>query len=170
MSDPAHPVHARELFRRGYDGNTPVAARSATSRVVCARKAFISKVQAWPCAACSGQWWISMVSPRPAWLFLDHLAGTVDLAAARSVLREIITLGDQAPGLTDEQLLFRLFTLAAHTAPKSPAPRSPIGRWSSDTPELAPSGRSAPPEIVQLTNLRRAEPAPHNPVWLPQRA
>jgi hypothetical protein len=36
MSDPAHPVHARELFRRGYDGNTPVTARPALSRVGCA--------------------------------------------------------------------------------------------------------------------------------------
>jgi hypothetical protein len=95
---------------------------------------------------------------------------TVDLAAARSVLREIIALGDQAPGLTDEQSRFRLLTLAAYTAPKSPAPRSPIGRWSSDAPESAPSGRSAPPEVVQLTNLQRAEPAPHNPAWLLQRA
>lgn len=43
---------------------------------------------------------------------VDHLAATVELAAARSVLREIITLADDAPGLTGEQLRFRLAALA----------------------------------------------------------
>lgn len=147
VSDPAHPFTLGNCSGEATTGHTsscPFCNLASGLR----RKAFISKVQEWPCAACGGHWWISMVSPRPAWLFLDHLSGTVDLAAARSVLREIITLGDQATGLTDEQLRFRLLTLAGHTASKSPASRSPIGRWSSDTPESAPSGRLAPPEIV----------------------
>lgn len=35
-----------------------------------------------------------MVNPRP---FLDLLAATVELAAARSVLQKLIRLADQAP-------------------------------------------------------------------------
>jgi hypothetical protein len=34
------------------------------------------------------------------------LAATAEFAAARSVLRELIRLVDQAPGLTEEQLRF----------------------------------------------------------------
>jgi hypothetical protein len=57
--------------------------------------------------------------------WLDHLTATMDLAAARSVLREIIILADQVSALTNEQLRFRLLTLAAGAAPRSPAaPRS----------------------------------------------
>jgi hypothetical protein len=57
---------------------------------------------------------ISMVNPRP---FLDLLAATVELAAARSILRELIRLADQVPGLTDEQLRFRLLALAECAIP-----------------------------------------------------
>ncbi len=103
-------------------------------------------VQAWSCEACGAEWAISVVNPRP---FLDQLTATVELAAARSVLREIITLADQAPVLTDEHLRFRLVALAERAAPRSHAPKSPIGRWLSDAPESAPGGRSAP------------DPAPH---------
>lgn len=52
---------------------------------------------------------ISAINPRP---WLDHLTATVELAAARSVLREIITLADQAPVLADEQLRSRLLAPA----------------------------------------------------------
>ena len=51
----------------------------------------------------------TVVNPRP---WLDHLPLTVELAAARPVPREIITLADQAPTLTEEQLRFRLLALA----------------------------------------------------------
>ncbi|MGH3693698.1 MAG: hypothetical protein ACRDRX_06845 [Pseudonocardiaceae bacterium] len=54
------------------------------------------------------------INPCP---LLDHLAATVEPAAARWVLRELITLADQAPTLTAEQLRFRLLTLGARTAP-----------------------------------------------------
>jgi hypothetical protein len=101
-----------------------------------------------PCAACRTDWAITVVNPRP---YLDHLAATVDLAAARPVLQEIITLADQAPRLTDEQRRFRLRALAACAAPWSPAPRSPIGRWWSEAPDSAPSGRSAPDPAPRTT-------------------
>jgi hypothetical protein len=50
-----------------------------------------------------------VVNPRP---FLDHLTATVELAAVRSVLREIIALAEQAPALPDDQLRGRLVDLA----------------------------------------------------------
>jgi hypothetical protein len=60
---------------------------------------------------------ISVVNPRP---FLDLLVATVELAATRSVLRELIMLADLAPGLTEEQLRFRLLALVECAAPRSP--------------------------------------------------
>jgi transposase-like protein len=67
------------------------------------------KVQAWSCTACGTQWAISVVNPRP---YFDRLAAAVELAAARSMLRQVIALVDQAPGLTDAQLRTRLVVLA----------------------------------------------------------
>jgi len=85
---------------------------------------------------------ISMDNPRP---FLDLLVATVELAAARSVLRELIRLADQAPGLTEEQVRFRLLALAECAPLRSFAgPRSPAGRWLSETLDSAPSGQPAP--------------------------
>ncbi|MGH3815685.1 MAG: hypothetical protein ACRDUV_25080 [Pseudonocardiaceae bacterium] len=89
------------------------------------------RVRAWSCA-CRTDWAITVVDPR---LFLDQLTATVELAVARSVLREIITLADQVLGLTDDQLHARLTALAACAASRSHAPsRSPAGRWSSNAP------------------------------------
>ncbi len=50
----------------------------------------------------SGAGGVALVNPQP---YLDRLAASVDL-------RQIITLADQAPGLTDAQLRARLLTLA----------------------------------------------------------
>jgi hypothetical protein len=96
------------------------------------------RVRAWSCAACKTRWAIA-VDPR---VFPEHLAATVEPAAARSALREIITLADQAPMLTDEQLRFRLRTLAECTRFSSNAAhRSPADRWLSEAPDSAPSGQ-----------------------------
>ncbi|MDQ3764252.1 MAG: hypothetical protein M3460_22530 [Actinomycetota bacterium] len=87
-----------------------------------------------------------MVNPRP---FLDLLAATVDLAAARSTLRELIALADQAPELTEQQLRFRLLTLVECATPRSSAAsQSPADRWSSQVPDSAPSGQSAPHDTL----------------------
>jgi hypothetical protein len=72
------------------------------------------RVQAWSCSACRTDWAITVVNPRP---FLDHLATTVELAAVRSVLREIIALAEQAPALPDDQLRARLVDLARTVRP-----------------------------------------------------
>jgi hypothetical protein len=49
--------------------------------------------------------------------FLDHLTVTVELAAARSVLRQVIALVDEAPALPDDQLRARLVDLAKMVRP-----------------------------------------------------
>ena len=85
---------------------------------------------------------ISLIPSRPFW---DLLIATVNLAVARSMLRELIRLADESPGLTDEQLRFRLLALAACATTRSHVPsRSPAGRWLSETPDSAPSGQPAP--------------------------
>jgi hypothetical protein len=66
-------------------------------------------MRAWSCTACRTDWAITVVNPRP---FLDHLTTTVELAAARSVLRQVIALAEQAPALTDDQVRARLVDLA----------------------------------------------------------
>jgi transposase-like protein len=88
-------------------------ATSGVTRVACDSP----KVQAWWCSVCEGTWWFSVVNPRPARSFLEQLTASVELTAARLALREIITLADQAPTLTDEQLRFRLRALAHSVAP-----------------------------------------------------
>lgn len=67
------------------------------------------KVQAWSCAACDTQWAVSVVNPRP---WLDHLTAVVELAVARSLLRQIVDLAREAPELSDTQLRTRLLALA----------------------------------------------------------
>lgn len=50
------------------------------------------------------------VNPQP---YLDRLAATVEqLGTARSILRQLIALADDAPGLTDVQLRNQLLVLA----------------------------------------------------------
>jgi hypothetical protein len=67
------------------------------------------KVRAWSCAACRTDWAIAVANPRP---FVDHLAASVELAAARSMLRQVIALAEEAPALPDDQLRARLVDLA----------------------------------------------------------
>jgi hypothetical protein len=72
------------------------------------------KVQAWNCAACGTEWAVTVVNPRS---YLDYLVATVELTGARSALRALLTLADDAPGLTDRELRSRLVALASRTAP-----------------------------------------------------
>ena len=60
------------------------------------------KVQAWTCTACGTEWAISVVNPR---LYLDQLATGV-------VVRQLTTLAQEAPGLSNQQLRTRLLALA----------------------------------------------------------
>jgi hypothetical protein len=100
------------------------------------------RVRAWSCPACRTDWAITVANPRP---WLDQLTATVELAAARSMLRQVIALADEAPALPDDQLRLRLRALAVRGTPRSHAlPRSPAGRWSSEAPDSAPSGQPVP--------------------------
>jgi hypothetical protein len=67
------------------------------------------KVQAWSCT-CGTDWAITTVNPQ---LYFDRLAATVEqLGATRSVLRQVITLADDAGTLPDRELWDRLLALA----------------------------------------------------------
>jgi transposase-like protein len=71
------------------------------------------RVQAWSCTACRTDWAITIVNPQP---YFYRLAATIEqLSATRSVLRQLIRLSGDAPGLTDEQLRARLVVLADRT-------------------------------------------------------
>jgi hypothetical protein len=99
-------------------------------------------VRAWSCAACRTDWAIAVVNPRP---FLEHLTATVELAAARSMLRQVIALAAQAPALSDDQVRARLVDLARTTRPGVPpwlmtprvASEAPAGHWLRDCPRIA---------------------------------
>jgi hypothetical protein len=67
-------------------------------------------VQAWTCTACRTDWAITVVNPQP---YFDRLAATVELAVARSVLRHVIMLADDAATLSDKELRTRLLALAS---------------------------------------------------------
>jgi transposase-like protein len=68
------------------------------------------RVQAWTCTACRTNWAITTVNPRP---YFDRLAATVEqFGATRSVLRQLITLADDAATLSDTALRDRLLALA----------------------------------------------------------
>ncbi|MDQ3764482.1 MAG: hypothetical protein M3460_23865 [Actinomycetota bacterium] len=64
------------------------------------------RVRAWTCAGCGTWWAITVASPRP---WLVQLAGKP--VAVRSVLQSVVTLAEQAPELSDEQLRSRLSRL-----------------------------------------------------------
>jgi len=51
-----------------------------------------AQMRGWSCALCRARWWIGGVGPGPQ-RFLDLLSAEVELAAARSVLREIRASG-----------------------------------------------------------------------------
>ncbi|HET9256056.1 MAG TPA: hypothetical protein VFO16_12755 [Pseudonocardiaceae bacterium] len=74
------------------------------------------KVQAWECGACGTEWAITAVNPRS---YLDYLVATVELAGARSALRALLTLADDAPRLPDAELRSRLTALAGRAVMRS---------------------------------------------------
>ncbi|MBV8539002.1 MAG: hypothetical protein JO063_08055 [Pseudonocardiales bacterium] len=64
--------------------------------------------------SCGLNWVISVVNPhlRPAHL-ADLAAAAGEIGRLRRMLRQVITLADDAPTITDEQLRDRLLTLAS---------------------------------------------------------
>lgn len=73
-------------------------------------------VQGWSCGTCGTDWWISVVNPRQR--YLERLTESVQLQVAQLALREIITLVDEAPTLSDDHLRARrLVNLATAARP-----------------------------------------------------
>lgn len=73
------------------------------------------RVQGWSCLECGTDWWVGVVNPH-RW-YLNYLARSVQIAVARSVLRQVINLADQAPTLPNDHLRARLAALATKVAP-----------------------------------------------------
>lgn len=77
------------------------------------------RVQAWSCTACQTKWAITTVNPQ---LYLDRLAATVEqLCATRSLLRQVLTLAEDAATLPDKELRDRLLALADRSRWRSPS-------------------------------------------------
>jgi len=110
------------------------------------------KVKAWSCADCGTEWAVTAVTlqvrPWPDQLVVD--------VVARSVLREVTTLAEQADTLTNGQLKARLLNCWARLtqacqqgAQPPPASESSAGhRLTNEAPGTQPAPRSTmpPPE------------------------
>jgi hypothetical protein len=70
------------------------------------------QVTAWECT-CGLSWVTSVINPHLRADYLNGLAAAAqDVQRLRWLLRQIVTLADCAPGLTDEHLRTRLTSLA----------------------------------------------------------
>jgi ribosomal protein L37AE/L43A len=74
-----------------------------------------NRVAAWKCTHCGMCWAISVVRPdsRAAVLLTDLGTAAAEIGRLHRVLREVITLADDAPHLADVELRDRLLTLAS---------------------------------------------------------
>jgi hypothetical protein len=109
--DHGHHQRRRDTPRRAYPV-TPETEPCPYCRVTSGVQSTPAppRVQAWTCTACRTDWAITVVNPQ---LYFDRLAATVEqLGATRSVLRQVITLADDAATLSDKELRDRLVTLA----------------------------------------------------------
>ncbi|MGH3810484.1 MAG: hypothetical protein ACRDRU_28460 [Pseudonocardiaceae bacterium] len=69
-------------------------------------------IQTWSCTTCGLNWVLSVVNPHLRSAHLAGLAAAGEIGRLRHALRQVITLADDAPTLTDKQLRDRLLTLA----------------------------------------------------------
>lgn len=71
-----------------------------------------SRVTTWKCARCTTEWAISVVNPH---LRPDHpatfAAAVEQLSTARGLLRQVITLAEDSPTITEVELRSRLVAL-----------------------------------------------------------
>jgi transposase-like protein len=70
------------------------------------------RIQAWACDRCATDWTFTALDSRTATLVGDLGAAVREIGRLRWLQRQIITLADTAPGLTDEQLRTGLLNLA----------------------------------------------------------
>ena len=92
------------------------------------------RVKAWSCTACRTDWAITVVNPHP---YFDRLAATVELAVARSVLRHVIMLADDAATLLDKELRDQLLALAD----RARLAQRPLAMCSDQPHRLARTGQ-----------------------------
>lgn len=109
----------------------------------------------WSCVVCGPGWVILMVNSRR---FLDLLAVTVELAAARSVLGELLRLADQGPVLTEEQLWLPWLNVPHPGHSLSPGPRLAAGRARPPTRLPAANRHHTTPWNCAVRGWRVAEP------------
>jgi hypothetical protein len=77
------------------------------------------RIQAWACDRCNTDWAFTVPDSRTAALLGDLGAPAQEIGRLRRVLRQVVMLADNAPGLTDEQLRARLLALAVTIDPGS---------------------------------------------------
>ncbi|MGH3717640.1 MAG: hypothetical protein ACRDRI_02165 [Pseudonocardiaceae bacterium] len=70
-------------------------------------------IRTWSCTTCGLNWVISTVNPHLRPTHLADPAAAGEIGRLRHTLRQVITLADDAPTLTDQQLRDRLLTLAS---------------------------------------------------------
>jgi transposase-like protein len=85
-------------------------------------------VAAWTCTRCGMNWAVTLVNHGRRAAYFEQLAGTVEqLGATRSVLRQVITLADDAATFPDSELRDRLAALARLVARSVTVP-SPVAQ------------------------------------------
>jgi transposase-like protein len=77
------------------------------------------RIQAWACDHCNTDWAFTVPDSRTAALLGDLGAPAQEIGRLRRVLRQVVMLADNAPGLTDEQLRARLLAVAVTIDPGS---------------------------------------------------
>jgi ribosomal protein L37AE/L43A len=74
------------------------------------------KVQAWSCSACTTEWAVTVANPHLRCAYPVDLAAAIgEISRLRWTLVQVITLADDAPTITDEQLRTRLRALTPRT-------------------------------------------------------
>jgi hypothetical protein len=68
------------------------------------------RVQAWHCSVCTTEWAISVIRPDS---LTDLGVAAQEIGRLRRILRQLCTLADDAPTITDRELRTRLLALAS---------------------------------------------------------
>ncbi|MGH3771417.1 MAG: hypothetical protein ACRDRW_08495 [Pseudonocardiaceae bacterium] len=101
--DPCQDVHDTAESCPGCGATTGVLRTTGTA----------PPIHTWSCMTCGLNWVISAVNPHPRPTHLADLAAAGEIRRLRHTPRQVITLADDAPTITDQQLRDRLLTLAS---------------------------------------------------------
>ena len=93
------------------------------------------RVKAWSCTLCRTDWAITVVNPQP---YFDRLTATIEqLCTRRSILRQVISLADDAGMLSDTELRARLVAVAD----RARLAQRPLAMCSGQPHRLARTGQ-----------------------------